>query len=128
MYRKVLTLSYTCFLDCINCGKHLYVKGEAAKEAALRRHFDELRGYMVTARQTLDDDQLGADEWVKYSGLTTEHAEQLVETLDNPLGPPGSFIRPRNVKGGSRLEQVALRISALPVRVPPLPARGDPHG
>jgi hypothetical protein len=41
---------------------------------------------MVTARQTLDDDQLGADEWVKYSGLTTEHAEQLVETLDNPLG------------------------------------------
>ncbi|SKD04698.1 hypothetical protein SAMN05445504_9289 [Burkholderia sp. CF099] len=102
-------LPCTRFRDCLNCGEHLCVKGDAAKEAALRRHLDELRGYMATARQALADEQFGADEWVKHYRLTIERAEQLVAILDNPLVPPGSIIRPRGVESGSRLEQAAQR-------------------
>ncbi|WP_426196732.1 integrase [Massilia sp. DWR3-1-1] len=102
-------LPCTLFRDCLNCDEHVCVKGDAVKEAALRRHLDETRELLKEAQLAQAEENYGADRWVEHQAKTMERLEELIAILDNPKVPDGAVIRSRGMPGASRIEQATQR-------------------
>lgn len=81
------------YRDCINCEEQECVKGDPHKEANLRMLKDELEYLLGTARQALNDEEYGADAWVKQETLTLTRVQALLGIMDDPAVPPGARIR-----------------------------------
>lgn len=81
------------YRDCINCEEQVCIKGEAHKEANLRKLKDETEYLLGQARQALNDEEFGADTWVMHQTKTLERAQALIDMMDNPAVPVGSRIR-----------------------------------
>jgi hypothetical protein len=95
--------------DCMNCDEQVCIKGDTAKEAAIRH-------CRATTRELLDEalvgekgGEFGASRWVEHQSGTLERLNQLCAILDNPRVPSGSVIQPTGVVPASRLEQAASR-------------------
>lgn len=102
-------LPCTLFRDCLNCDEHVCVKGDAAKEAALRRHLEETRALLKEARLAQEEGNHGADIWSDHQAKTVKRMEELIGILDNPQVPFGAVIRSRRLPGASRIEQATQR-------------------
>lgn len=79
--------------DCLNCEEQECVKGDAHKEANLRARIHETRQLLGAARAALNDEEFGADRWVKHQEKTLKRAEALLEILLDPATPVGARIR-----------------------------------
>ena len=85
------------YRDCINCAEQECVKGDAHKEANLRRLKDETEYLLDRARTALNAEEFGADTWVKHQSLTLERINALLGIMEDPDVPIGSRIRLNNV-------------------------------
>lgn len=81
------------YRDCINCEEQQCVKGESHKEANLRRLKDETEYLLGQARQALDGEEYGADNWVKHQTMTLQRIDALLGIMDDPTVPHGARIR-----------------------------------
>ncbi|WP_226791226.1 integrase [Burkholderia thailandensis] len=79
--------------DCINCEEQECVKGEAHKEANLRQLKSETEYLLKAAREALNDEEYGADIWVKHQTQTLERVDVLLSVLEDPQVAPGARIR-----------------------------------
>jgi hypothetical protein len=109
--------------DCLNCNEHACVKGERAKEAALRHEVAELELLFDRARAEDKEGAFGADRWSQHHSRTLERAKGLLAVLDDPAVPVGAVIHSRTRAVASRIEQAAaLRLGAPAVVSPTSPA------
>ncbi len=81
------------YRDCLNCEEQECVKGEAHKEANLRRRKAEIEYLLEQAKQALAEAEYGADAWVKHQTLTLERITGLLAVIDDPSRPAGTRIR-----------------------------------
>lgn len=81
------------YRDCINCEEHECVKGEAHKEANLRLLKSETEYLLKEAREALDDEEYGADNWVKHQTTTLERVNALLSILTDPSVHAGARIQ-----------------------------------
>ncbi|KDP87835.1 hypothetical protein CF70_034130 [Cupriavidus sp. SK-3] len=95
--------------DCLNCDEQVCIKGDAVREANLRRHRDETRILLATAEAAVSEELAGADRWREHQRNTLERLDQLCGILDDPRVPFGTVIQPSGVMPASRLEQTAER-------------------
>jgi hypothetical protein len=93
------------YRDCLNCTEQVCIKGDAQKEASLRRLVTETRALLAQAKSAQQEGDAGANRWVEHQITTLSHAEQLCEILDDPEVPIGTAIRLRGILPASRLEQ-----------------------
>lgn len=99
--------------DCINCNEQVCIKGDAAAEANLRQMQLETHTLLEKAKAAMDEDEYGANEWVRHQSLTLERLDQLIAILDNAAVPAGSVIQLSGVVPASRLTQAAEQRLAL---------------
>ncbi|WP_043283582.1 integrase [Paraburkholderia oxyphila] len=81
------------YRDCINCEEQECVKGEAHKEANLRQLKSESEYLLKAAREALNDEEYGADNWVKHQTQTLERVNFLLSIIEDPAVAPGARIR-----------------------------------
>jgi hypothetical protein len=81
------------YRDCINCEEQQCVKGDEQKEANLRRLKDETEYLLRQAREALDDEEYGADAWVRHQTKTLSRIDNLLQIMDDPDVPVGATIR-----------------------------------
>ncbi len=81
------------YRDCINCEEHECVKGEAHREANLRRLRDETDYLLRQAKEALSESEYGADTWVGHQSKTLERVNALLAIMDDPAHPAGTRIR-----------------------------------
>ncbi|MGF6977248.1 hypothetical protein QFZ94_005698 [Paraburkholderia sp. JPY465] len=79
--------------DCINCEEQECVKGETHKEANLRQLKSETEYLLKAAREALNDEEYGADIWVKHQTQTLERVNLLLSIIEDPAVAPGARIR-----------------------------------
>lgn len=97
--------------DCLDCDEQECVKGERHKEDNLRRKRDETAHALARARAALDDEEYGADEWVKHHLRTLARVDELLAIVENPHVPAGARIR--LVAGGAPQIMGAFAVAAL---------------
>lgn len=103
------------YRDCVNCEEQECIKGDAHKEANLRRLKDETEYLLQRAREALDDAEYGADTWVKHQSKTLERINSLLSILEDPAVPQGARIRlnlanaPLITRGVQPIEVVSAR-------------------
>lgn len=95
--------------DCLNCDEQICIKGDAVREANLRRHRDETRMLLAAAEAAVAEESAGADRWSEHQRKTLERLDQLCGILEDPRVPFGTVIQPSGVVSASRLEQAAER-------------------
>jgi hypothetical protein len=95
--------------DCMNCDEQVCIKGDTAKEAAIRHCRTTTRELLDEALAGEKGGEFGASRWVEHQSGTLERLDQLCAILDNPRVPTGSVIQPTGVVPASRLEQAAGR-------------------
>lgn len=81
------------YRDCTNCEEQECVKGEEHKEANLRSLKNETEYLLREARAALDDEEYGADTWVKHQTKTLERVNSLLAIIDDPSVPAGARVR-----------------------------------
>ncbi len=81
------------YRDCINCEEQECVKGDAHKEANLRRLEEETEYLLRQAKLALSEEEYGADNWVKHQSGTLERVQSMLSILANPNVPVGARIR-----------------------------------
>ena len=81
------------YRDCINCEEQECVKGDAQKEANLRRLRDETEYLLKQAREALSEQEYGADVWVQHQTLTLERVKALLAIMEDSEVPDGTRIR-----------------------------------
>ena len=81
------------YRDCINCEEHDCVKGEAHREANLRRLKDETEYLLQQAKEALSESEYGADTWVAHESKTLERVKALLSIMDDPAYPAGTRVR-----------------------------------
>ena len=81
------------YRDCTNCEEQECVKGEEHKEANLRSLKNETEYLLKEARAALDDEEYGADTWVKHQTKTLERVNALLAIIDDPSVPAGARVR-----------------------------------
>lgn len=79
--------------ECLDCDEQECVKGERHKEDNLRRRRDETAQALARAKAALDDEEYGADQWVKHHQRTLERVNELLAIIEDPYVPPGARIR-----------------------------------
>jgi len=79
--------------DCINCEEQDCIKGEAHKEANLRRLKDETEYLLEQAREALTEQEYGADTWVRHQLKTLDRVKSILTIMEDPAILPGSRIR-----------------------------------
>lgn len=99
--------------DCINCNEQVCIKGDAVAEANLRQMQKETRMLLEKAKMAMDEDEYGANEWVKHQTKTLERVDQLIAIMDDPTVPVGSVIQLSDIAPASRLAQAAEQRLAL---------------
>jgi hypothetical protein len=98
--------------DCLNCDEQVCIKGDAVKEANIRRQREETQELLQNALAAVTEGYAGANRWVTHQQLTLARLNELCSILDDPNVPIGTVIQPSNVVPASRLEQ-ALRERSL---------------
>lgn len=81
------------YADCVNCEEQECVKGDAHKEANLRKLKVETDFLLDRARRALSDAEFGADTWVAHQTKTLERVNALLAILEDPNVPVGARIR-----------------------------------
>lgn len=81
------------YRDCINCEEQECIKGEVQKEQNLRALKREIELLLAAARHALEDDEYGADNWVKHQELTLERIDSLLAILEDNSVSNGARIR-----------------------------------
>ena len=81
------------YRDCINCGEQVCIKGEAHKEANLRKLRTETQQLLSEAKKALADVEYGADLWVIHQSKTLERIDALLGILGDPSVPTGAEVR-----------------------------------
>lgn len=81
------------YRDCINCGEQVCIKGEAQKEANLRKLRTETEQLLSEAKKALDEAEYGADLWVIHQTKTLGRIDALLGVLSDPAVPTGAEIR-----------------------------------
>jgi hypothetical protein len=79
--------------DCFHCSELICVKGDAVREQAIRRQFDETKALLNKALEAEERQRAGANRWVAHQRETLERLEQLLTILNDPAVPPGSFVQ-----------------------------------
>lgn len=79
--------------DCLNCCEQFCVKGERHKEDNLRKLKEETELLLRRARAALQEEEYGADLWVKHQSKTLERVVQLLSLIEDPKIPIGARIR-----------------------------------
>ncbi len=101
------------YRDCINCEEQECVKGEAHKEANLRKLKEETEYLLEQAKVALGEEEYGADLWVKHQTATLERVNKLLELMDDPQVPKGARIR-LNVVNVPLIRDERVRTASLP--------------
>ncbi|WP_340568892.1 hypothetical protein [Stenotrophomonas sp. G106K1] len=81
------------YRDCMNCEEQECVKGEKQKEQNLRALKRETECLLAAARLALEDEEYGADTWVKHQELTVERIVSLLAILEDNSVSDGARIR-----------------------------------
>ncbi|HDS0921991.1 hypothetical protein [Stenotrophomonas bentonitica] len=81
------------YRDCINCEEQECVKGEEQKERNLRALKKETESLLVAAKLALEEEEYGADTWVKHQELTLERIDSLLAILEDNSVSAGARIR-----------------------------------
>ncbi|MPW19730.1 integrase [Paraburkholderia sp. CNPSo 3157] len=81
------------YRDCINCEEQECIKGDAEKEANLRMLKTECEYLLNRAREALNEEEFGADSWVKHQTVTLERVNALLSILEDPAIPFGARVR-----------------------------------
>jgi hypothetical protein len=92
-------------MDCIHCQELVCVKGDAEKEAVLRRRLDEARELMNKAEAATHEGYSGSDRWLDHHRSTVERLSQLCAIMDDPNVPGGAMIQLAPPKMLGRIEQ-----------------------
>lgn len=79
--------------ECLDCDEQECVKGEQHREDNLRRKRAETAQALARARAALDDEEYGADQWVKHHQRKLERVDELLAIIDDPHVPLGARIR-----------------------------------
>ncbi|HGT8276010.1 TPA: integrase, partial [Escherichia coli] len=90
------------FRDCINCNEQVCVKGEEEKLQRLKERRNMTEGLLSRARESMTEEELGADRWVQHHELTLTRLNELIAILSNNEIPVGSRIKP----GGESFTQL----------------------
>lgn len=96
-------------MDCIHCKDLVCVKGDAEKEALLRRRLDEAQELMDKAQVATSENFSGSDRWLDHHRSTVDRLTQLCSIMDDPAVPNGSVIQLATPAMPSRLDQVTAR-------------------
>jgi hypothetical protein len=78
---------------CFQCEELICVKGDARKEAEIRRLCTETRGLLARAEEAADEQHAGANRWIEHQRETLKRLDQLCAILDDPSVPTGTFIQ-----------------------------------
>ncbi|WP_426210586.1 hypothetical protein [Massilia sp. TWP1-3-3] len=81
------------YRDCINCEEQECVKGEDHKTANLRSLKSETEYLLNQAREALDVEEYGADNWVAHQTRTLERMNFLLSIMEDPAVPVGARVR-----------------------------------
>jgi len=92
--------------DCLNCNEQVCIKGDAVREANIRRHRAETQQLLEEATVADIKGYAGTNRWVEHQARTLARLDQLCEIFDDPNIPAGAVIQPSGVVPASRLEQV----------------------
>jgi hypothetical protein len=92
--------------DCLNCDEQVCIKGDATKEANIRRQRQETQELLESAMVAMAEGTAGANRWLAHQQVTLARLNELCAILDDPNVPPGTVIQPARVVPASRLEQV----------------------
>jgi hypothetical protein len=106
--------------DCMNCDEQVCIKGDEVREKNLRRHREETRALLDSAKSGQSEGLAGADRWVQHQTLTLRRLDEICEILDDPQVSVGALIQPSGVVPASRIEQSAMRRRLLTRDVPDL--------
>lgn len=91
--------------DCLNCDEQVCIKGDAVKEANIRRQREETQELLQSAMAAVAEGYAGANRWVTHQQMTLARLNELCSILDDPNVPMGTVIQPSKVVPASRLEQ-----------------------
>ncbi|HBR2370893.1 TPA: integrase, partial [Klebsiella pneumoniae] len=78
------------------------VKGEEEKLQRLKEMRNMTEGLLSRARESMTEEELGADRWVQHHELTLTRLNELIAILSNNEIPDGSRIKP----GGESFTQL----------------------
>lgn len=93
--------------DCLNCNEHVCIKGDAFREANIRRQRTETAQLLEEAMAASKEHDAGANRWVAHHEETLERLEQLCAIFDNPNVPAGTVIQAAKVAPASSLVQAS---------------------
>jgi hypothetical protein len=80
-------------MDCINCQEFACVKGDATKEAMLRKRLEEAKKLLANAEEAVRDGYAGSDRWLDHHRITADRLTQLCSIIDDPTVPMGAVIQ-----------------------------------
>ena len=81
------------YRDCINCEEQECIKGEDQMANNLCLLKNETEYLLKEAREALNEEEYGADTWVKHQTKTLDRVNILLAILDDPSVPAGARVR-----------------------------------
>ena len=90
------------FRDCVNCNEQVCIKGEQEKLHRLKERFSVVEGLLARAQESMTEEELGADIWVRHHESTLSRLNELISILSSDAIPDGSRIKP----GGDSFTQL----------------------
>ncbi|MCG9024455.1 integrase [Laribacter hongkongensis] len=96
-------------MDCIHCQDLVCVKGDAEREALLRRRLDEAKGLMERAQAATSEGYSGSDRWLDHHRTIVDRLVQLCAIMDDPKVPDGAVIQLAAPSKPSLMDQVTER-------------------
>ncbi len=70
--------------DCLNCSEQVCIKGDAVREANVRRHRAETQQLLEEAMTASANRYAGANRWVVHQEQTLARLDQLCAIFDDP--------------------------------------------
>ncbi|MBA1319877.1 hypothetical protein G7032_29380 [Pseudomonas monteilii] len=99
--------------DCLNCDEHVCIKGDGARERAIRQHRQETQALLAQALKALGEEEFGANRWVEHQTLTLKRLDELCAILDDPSVGLNAVIQPCGIVPASKLEQILVHHRVL---------------
>ena len=81
------------FRDCINCNEQVCEKGEEDKLQRLKERLNMTERLLSKAKESMTEEELGADRWVKHHESTLSRLRELISILSDDAIPDGSRIK-----------------------------------
>ena len=85
------------------------MKGDAEREALLRRRLDEAKGLMERAQAATSEGYSGSDRWLDHHRTIVDRLVQLCAIMDDPKVPDGAVIQLAAPSQPSLMDQVTER-------------------